>query len=325
MFTTLILFSLILFVVFISISGFGKLLLNLSNLNIQLIHDFKSLEFIFGLIAVGFFAILLNVFISINDIVTSFLILLGIAVYFFFFFKNENKKNEIFLIFFLVTASLFFSFYSLSNDDFDYHFKTIMNFKELDVFKIVHERRTSYNSHWLLINAAFYLKSYPASVFCITSLLYNLIVFDFYRALKRGINNSNFLASIYSFLALVFLFGVINQYKEWGTDFPGQIILLCIFLIYFENNKKIIENNEYKIFVILVLISVFAFTIKISNSLIFIFLLFIFFQMKRKVLLFFYCLPCIVPAFLWFLHNFIITECLIWPVSFTCFDNVNEA
>ena len=65
------------------------------------------------------------------------------------------------------------------------------------------------------------------------------------------------------FAGLGFLSKYLFIYLGLGID---------IFLIYFENSKQIIENNEYKIFVIFVLISVFAFTVKISNSLIFIFL-----------------------------------------------------
>ena len=45
MYITLILFFFILFLTFVSISGFGKLFLNLSNLNIHLVSEFKILEF----------------------------------------------------------------------------------------------------------------------------------------------------------------------------------------------------------------------------------------------------------------------------------------
>ena len=325
MYITLILFLFVLFFTFVSITGFGKLFLNLSNLNIHLVSDFKILEFIFGLIFIGFFGIIINFITNINDFITLSTMTFGAFLYFLFFIKTKNKKNEIYSILLLVFVAFFFAFYSLSNDDFDYHFKTILLFKEYNIFEITHERRTSYNSHWLFINAVYYLKLFPASVFCITALFYSLTLFDFYVSLKRNFNNSNYLPAIYSFFGLVFFIGVINNFKEYGTDFPGQIILLYIFLIFFEKNKSIIRKNEFKVFIILIFLSFFAFTIKISNVLIFILLFFIFFQMKRNIYLFLICLPCAIPILFWFIQNYLISSCLVWPLSFTCFNNIAQA
>ena len=106
--------------------------------------------------------------------------------------------------------------------------------------------RISFNSHWLIINSVYYLNKYPASVFCITSLLYSLAVCDFFRFYKNASNTFNKLTVLYSFFIIIFLLGVINYLKEYGTDFPGQIILLCIFLIYFENNKKLLKIMNIK-------------------------------------------------------------------------------
>ncbi len=320
MYITLILFLLVLFLTFISITGFGKLFLNLSNLNVHLVSDFKNLEFIFGLVFIGFFGIIINFITNINDIITLSIILLGVFLYFLFFYKNKNKKKEICLIFFYIFVSFFFVFYSLSNDDFDYHFKTILFFKDFDIFERPSGRRINYNSHWLLIHAVYYIKSYPASVFCITALFYSLTLFDFFISLRRNYNNSNYLPAIYSSFILIFLIGVLNQYKEFGTDLPGQIIILYIFLIFFEKNKLIFNKNEFKVFIILVFLSFFAFTIKISNGLIFFLLFFIFFQMKKNIYLFFICLLCSAPILFWFIQNYLISSCLVWPLSFTCFD-----
>jgi|TARA_B100000929_G_scaffold259446_1_gene223211 hypothetical protein len=325
LYITLILFLLILFLSFISITGFGKLFLKLSNLNVRLVSDFKNLEFIFGLIFVGFLGIIINFITNINDVITLCIILFGSFLYFLFFFKTKNKKKEIYLILLIVLVSFFFAFYSLSNDDFSYHFKTILFFKNYDIFEIPHGRRTSYNSHWLLINAVYYLKSFPASVFCISALFYSLTLFDFYASFKRNYNDSSYLPTIYSFFVLIFMFGVLNLYKNYGTDFPGQIIILYIFLIFFEKNKLIFNKNEFKVFIILVFLSFFAFTIKISNGLIFFLLFFIFFQMKRNIYLFFICLPCVIPILFWFIQNYLISSCLVWPLSFTCFDNIAQA
>ena len=102
MYITLILFLFILFLTFISITGFGKFFIKLFNLNIHLVSDFKILEFIFGLIFVGFFGIIINFITNINDFITLSTMTFGVFLYFLFFIKTKNKKNEIYLILLLV-------------------------------------------------------------------------------------------------------------------------------------------------------------------------------------------------------------------------------
>ena len=309
----------------ISINGFGKLLLNIFKINEPLFKDCKNLEFIIGLIFIGLFSIIINLFSNLNDLISICIIFLGLVSYFFFFLKIDNKIKEIYTILFVVLISIFFSFYATINDDFDYHFKTINNFKEFAVFDIIHGRRISYNSHWLLINSAYYLSYFPATVFCITSLFYSLTIFDFYNSFKKNLLNEYYLTSIYSFFVLIFLLGVLNQFKEYGTDFPGQLILfyISLFFLKFINSKK--NYGEIQFYLIILLLAFFAVAIKISNSLIFILLIFIYLQLQQKKLLLFLSIIVSIPTFFWIVQNYIISECLIWPVSFTCLENVEKA
>ena len=208
----------------------------------NLVAQYRTIEFALGLIFLGFIGILINFYINLNDIISVCLLVLGITIFIFFSLQLEskNKKTELIFIFLIIILSTFLSFYSLSNDDFDYHFQTIKYFKELKLFDIEHGRRTSYNSHWLLINALFYLTKFPESVFCISSLLYTLIIFDFYRSFKKNYSSNNYLPTIYSVLVLFFLIGVMSKYKNFGIDFPGQIIILFVFDAFL--NLKIITG-----------------------------------------------------------------------------------
>ena len=268
--------------------------------------------------------IIINFITNINDFITLSTIVFGLFIYFLFFIKTKNKKNEIYSILLVVFIAFCFAFYSLLHDD-PYHFDTVILFKELNIFERTHGRATSYNSHWLFINAVYYLKSFPASVFCITALLYSLTLSDFFISLKRNYNNSNYLSAVYSFFCLVFLIGVINKFKDYGTDFPGQIIILFIFLIFFEKSKEIIQKNSIQIFFILISLAFFVTTIKLGNILIFALLFLLFLQIKRKIKIIIISLFLALPFFLWLVQNYIISSCLIWPVSFTCFSNQEKA
>jgi hypothetical protein len=280
-----------------------------------------------GLILLGFLGILINLYFNLNDIVSVCLLILGVIFFIFcsLRLKLEYNKAELVIVLCIILLSTFFSFYSLSNDDFDYHFRMIANFKEFSLFDIEHGRRTSYNSHWIFINAIFYITKYPSSVFCITSLLYISTLFDFYKSYRRNYKNNYYLPTIYSSLVLFFLIGVMNEYKNFGTDFPGQIILLFIFLIFFERIKLIIDNIDNTTFFLLSVLAIFAFTIKLINVLIFLLLLILFFQLKRKIYILLISVIITLPAILWLFQNYIISKCLIWPIAITCFDNAPNA
>ena len=317
-------FFLALFLLLLSISGYGNFFFNISRLNSQISQDYRNIEFIFGLIFVGTISIITNLFINFNDQVSLFFITIGIILYFIFFFKKKNKLDEIKIIIFILVISFLFSFYSLNNDDFDYHFRTILNFKDFNTFNIVHERTTSYNSHWLIINSIFYLKIFPASVFCIVSILYSFTLLDFYKSFKRNKVNENYLALIYSFFVLIFLLGVLNGYKEYGTDIPGQIISFYLILIYFEYNKNGIENN-LKLLSILFLLLFFAFTIKISNVLIGLLFVLFFIRTSKKIHYLIISSILAIPSFFWLMQNYIISKCIVWPITLTCFQNITES
>ena len=323
---TYIFFPVSIFLYFISISGFGKLLLKTCRLDNLLNNHYRNIEFFFGLFFIGFISLLFNLKYNFSDIYSICIISIGIVTYLFFFIYNPKKIAEIYFIFIVILISFFLSFYSLSNDDFfGYHLKTILNFKDYNSFDITHGRTTSYNSHWLLINSAYFLKSFPFSIFCILSLLYSLTIMDFYKSFKYNYENKNYVASLFSFFCVVFFIGVLNQYKDFGTDVPGQIILFYFLLIFFEKQKVILNKNDKKIFAILVFLSMFSFVIKIYNGLIFIFLFFIFLKLKNKLYLLITSAFISIPTLFWILQNYIISRCLIWPLTFLCFANLKTS
>ena len=107
---------------------------------------------------------------------------------------------------------------------------------------------------------------------------------------------------------MIFLLGVINYQKEYGTDYPGQIIILIIFLIFFYKSDNLLNKNDHKIFYVMLLLAYFAVSIKLFNVLIFILLLFIFLRLNNKIkIIFFYSLLSL-PLFFWILQNYLIND-----------------
>ena len=317
--------SVLIFFTYIAIAGYGKFFISILNLQNSILEEFKLIEFIFGLILLGIIGILFNFFYAITDFFSIVLIAFGIIFFIIFFLKIKNKIHYIYFVVLLVFVSTFFSFYSLLNDDFGYHFKTIVNFKKYTLFNIPHNFYGSHNSHWLFLNSLFYITSYPKSLYCITSLFYSVTIFDFFQSYKRNLLNNNHIATSYSFFILFFLLGVLNYYKEYGTDFPGQILILFLFIVYFEQRKLFKKNQNLEIYFILILISFFAFIIKITNILIFLIILDMFLISKKKLKTFLLILICSLPTCLWFLQNYFISTCLIYPISITCFEEYADA
>ena len=109
----------------ISIIGYGYAFTKFINIKKNFIY-FKNLFFINGLILVSFFSILLNIFFPISNLITIFIVSVGLIIYMYFFLTNKKKLNEIIFLSSVVILSFIFSFYAGVSDDFHYHYETII-------------------------------------------------------------------------------------------------------------------------------------------------------------------------------------------------------
>jgi len=317
-------YTLISIVFLSSVLGFGRFVNNYF-FKLYSFSEFKNFDFIIGLIFVGTLSIIFNFFSSLNNYYTLLIILIGIFFYLYFLFIKKNFKKELFFILIVIFISYCFSFYAGVNDDYTYHFKTIINFKEKNLFFIEHHRMVSYNSHWLLLNSVYYFTFISSTLFILTSLLFAITIYDFSINYKKNLKNNNYLLAFYLFFFLVFLLGVLNTFKDYGTDFTGAIVCIYIFIIFIElveNKKNKFENKE---FFLLLLLSNFAFMIKITNSLIYIPILIIFLNLKKNIQLLLVISLSSIPVFLWLYQNINISSCLIWPISVLCYENIDLA
>ncbi len=322
-FINFIFFPLFTILTLLSIFGFGIFFNN----NISIYKNdlkIKNLFFIQGLIISGFIFIIINFFLPISDLISILTIIIGTLLYIYYFLKIKIKKNELIFILFTLVLSLFYSFYAGLSDDFNYHFETIKNFKNQSLFEILHHRTISYNSHWLFLTSIFNVSYLTSTLFILTSLFFSIFVYDLLILSLGILKNKKKYSSITSFFFLIFSLGILNQYKDLGTDIPGVIVCFYILIIIF---YYIFEEQEIpkNIFLFLLLLVYFAIIIKITNALIILFLFLLFFKINIFKINFFYVLLISLVPLAWVFQNFVISGCLIWPISVTCIHNIDLA
>ena len=123
------------------------------------------------------------------------------------------------------------------------------------------------------INAITSLNYFSSTLYIITSLLYSTFIFDTYNIYKQSVKKKFYYSSLISFFVLIFFIGVLNNYKDHGTDIPGVILSFYLLIILskykLENHKNIGKN----ILLISFFLICFAFVIKITNVLLILFLI----------------------------------------------------
>ena len=307
-----------------SILGYGYVFNKYYQSNQNFIY-LKNLFFIQGLVIVSFFSIIINIFFSISNLVTLLIVSTGLFFYLYYFFKSKEKLNEIIFVTSVVILSFIFSFYAGVSDDFLYHYDTIKNYKNYNIFEISHHRMISYNSNWLFLNSIFSFDLFYSSIFVLSSLIYGILIYDTYNLYINSFKNKNFYVGIISFFIFIFFLGVLNKYKDFGTDTPGAIVSFYILLIiiYSIFDKKI--NNNNNILILILPLVFFAFVIKITNSLIFFYLFLLISTLDFRNLNYKFIFITLVFPILWFFQNYNISGCLIWPIEITCFANNESA
>ena len=313
-FSQFLFYLLFTFISLLSILGFGTLINNTLKINIRE-NSFIHYDFIIGLIFISFISILYNLFYSLNDIYN--ISILAFGLFFFIFFIKDKKFFTLCYIAFIAVA---ISFFSGLNDDFDYHLKTILTFKDYNLFEIEHHRRTSYNSNWLFLSSVFTFTNYLQGLFVPSALLYSVLIIDLIKARKISDQNNNYPLSFFSLLTLIFLIGVINKSKDFGTDVPGFLLLIFI-MVNILNRKSAKDNEELgNILFFLFLFSTFSLMVKITNSLI-IFYLLVFLLFNKFNLFKFFRIKYLfasLPIIFWFFQNIIISGCVVWPITPLC-------
>ena len=303
-----------------SILGYGYAFTKFNHLEKNFIY-FKNLFFIQGLMLVSFFSIIINIIFPISNLITVFIVSVGMIIYIHYFVKSQKKLNEVIFLTSVVVLSFMFSFYAGVSDDFGYHYETIKNYKNYNIFEIPHHRMISYNSNWLFLNSIFSIDFFYSSIFVLSSLIYGILIYDTYNLYINSFRNKNYYVGIISFYIFIFFLGVLNNYKDFGTDTPGAIVsfYILLILIYAIFDKKI--NNNNNILILILPLVYFAFVIKLTNSLVFLYVFLLFSSLNFKTLNYKFLFITSMFPLLWIFQNYTISGCLIWPIEITCFSN----
>jgi len=318
------------FLVIFSVIGYGHIFCNVifgrkNNLN----FGYKGL---FGILVLIFYSYLSHFFYSHNLIHNSFLIILGL---FFYFIYKKKDLNEIFFILSIFLVLFISLIIFKTHDDFPYYhfsysFYLTQNPMWIGIGQFNHGFRTPSSIFYL--NSLFYLPIIKFYFFHLAAILIlgftNII---FIKGIIQKIQSRNYDFICY-FLLLSILFINIFFYRisEHGTDRSAQIL---VFLLVFEILRFFVVelNNKIqlsKIFLVIsIIISFKAFYILYLMMLIPVLLVLKKNNDWNKV---FYLLVTntssyvLVSIFLIILIiNFFNTSCLIYPISFTCFEGLD--
>ena len=292
------------------------------------INDFSSIkneDFIFGITAISFIALIGNFFLPLN-LITPFIIIIGLLL---FIINNIKNKFDINFLNFFVILFLFCFFThnnSLNYDSPFYHLQIIKWSSEYKIsFGLVNlEPRYAMPSIWHQFLALFNYNFFEFNPIYLVSI----IIFSIF--LNKVVNLKNFqkLSNIYLLFVNCFLllFALIHPFKD-GIIFnhlgspESDIIGIVFFSFSFYFFLKIVDEKKIVDFYYLLFFVFYGVLTKISYAYL-VFLLFsslIIFKSEvlknKKVIILLFTITIV-----WFVRNLIISGCLIFPISLTCID-----
>ena len=322
------------FTVLFSILGYGKLV-TLFNSNNQ-DNEFDGINGIAFLIVLSYIT---NFFTAHNYLHNSIIILFGLLIFIYDLRKNFDKKFKQNLLIFFVFSVLFIGILMHKNHDdfFYYHFPytlILTNFEKIfGLGQLNHGFRTPSSIFYL--NSLFYLPG--IKYFLMNSGAIYILGFSnliFINIIKKNLfrKKYNFILFL-SLLSFIYVNTSFYRIAEHGTD-KSALILIFIMAIYYLKSVNFLDNyNNPNLLNVYFskLIILFFIIISLKNFyLIYFFILLIWiFEMKKflfhksflktvfknsSIYIF------IVGIFLSIFTIFSNTGCLVYPASFTCFE-----
>jgi hypothetical protein len=282
-------------------------------------------DIFFGIFLAIFLSLFFNFFFPLKYFSLPVLIL-GII---FFIVGYKKKIYQIKLRYHLIFIFLinFFSFYNGVNVDSPmYHLQLInwMTLHKINLGITNLEIRFGMNSSWHSFLALMNIStSYFSTKFYLSSIIFSIICYESISK-KKNI----FLNDIYLFLSISFLITysflhpfvngpILNQLGNPEVDTVSMFLYIFVLYLYLRICESEGQNKNYLInlFVILIFLSI---SFKISNiSLILLLISIIITNKSYKILNISNVLVLFATVF-WFIKNFLISSCIIYPIKFTC-------
>ena len=326
------------FLILLSILGYGWFLLSFEKNN----KNYFKLGYV-GIVGIFFlilYSYLSNIFIAHSKIHNTIFILVGLLI-FIYHFKKNSKKKDLIKHFKATTVIFLILFISLliekNHDDFPYyHFSYTYQLTQdslgFGIGKLNHGFRTPssifyLNSLFYLPLAEYYLFNFSAVFifgFANVILLEKIMLFKDQK--KINVDFVNYL----SLLSLVFINIFFYRIAEHGTDRSAQILIFILFINLLSSFHYRRFNNDDLLFTYLTLGIIIS--LKSFYFLYFIFFIpfFLFiFKKKKKIFATFneifinkYFLYLCILIFSVLTVNISNTGCWLYPVAYTCFENL---
>ena len=276
---------------------------------------------LFGIVFISFISLLLNFFTSLNQFINSLSILF--VIYFFTQINFEQFKKA-FLCSLIIALIAFITFI------FDHSNRPDSGLYHLPYVSILNEHKIifgSANLHWRFGNVS--ILQYFSAIFnnfifgengilMPLAILYGIFI-SFFLFNTFNKKNLNYI-KILSFLFLAYILSSMNRYSGFGNDAPSHMFYFLI-VFYFINEIQHVEKT--KIFNKILYFSLFTFLIKSFFAIVALLpLSLIFYYYKKIIFINRVVLFCSFFLFLWLLKNVIVSSCLIYPINFTCFNNL---
>ena len=282
---------------------------------------------IWGVILISFVSLIINFILPLSIIVNSVIFILIFSYFIYEKFFNQNIKKFIKKSF--LTSSLAFILIIHSNvnnpDALLYHLpysKILNDFKILIGSFNLHHRfaHTSIIQYTSSFFNLFFIEKngvlIPLSILVSSFLIFFLKEFKFLFKKKSSRINS----LIFFFILVISLYSF-NRYSNFGNDAQVHLFYFLMFAYIFKHNMDFKDDFLVKK---ITLISLFCFFLKpfyiISGLIPLTFL--IFNQNYKSFFNSIFFLFLSIFSFAWFLKNFLVSSCLIYPLKFTCFNNL---
>ena len=316
-------------IVITSIIGYGLFFQKIFKNTIDIEFEYNLLGSLLFLISLSFFT---HFFFNHGYFHNVIILSIGIILFIINFLKEKKKIKThvkyISIIFGILTIALLTH---KTHDDFPYyHFPYTFYLTQENLVigagQLVHAFRTPSSIFYL--NSLFYLPIIEYFLFNMGAILIlgfsNLIlIFKLKNDFKSKRYDFIFFLTLLSFLFINIFF---YRIAEHGTDRSAQILILILFIEVFNLYRTSINTEKIfsKIFILLGLII----TLKAFYVLYLFLLIPILFEIKKRKLFlnffknFYFYIFCFVGFFL-ILINIFNSGCILYPVSITCFTNLD--
>ena len=322
------------FLILYSIVGYGRII-TLFNSNYQV----SSFDGLLGIALLILISYVTNIFFAHNFLHNSIIIFFGLLIFIYDFIKNFSNRifeyRDLTIIFTIIFIAILM--YKNHDDFYYYHFSytlILTNFEKIfGLGNLNHGFRTPSSIFYL--NSLFYLP--VIKYYLMNSGAAYILGFSNYilfRNIKDLVKKNNFNHVLFlSILSLVYINTVFTRIAEHGTDRSALILIFIMSVYYLKsiNFKKneLNYNNFNSFYSKLALLFAIIITLKAFYVIYLIFFLLWFFQIKKffklKVLIvlifknYYTYLILLLFSFTIF-TTFSNTGCLIYPATFTCFE-----